>query len=157
MRGCLTFVVGLLLGVGLMLYWWPKAPAAESVPASSDIRIHLSDRYLGHLVQSRVSSMGVTGVSVSSAPPQTLIAQGTLGLAIVSAPIAIQFQPVAQGGTLQVKVVDVRVGSIPLPGQLIPLIAGSINSSVRSRLGTKAVVQSVQVTPTGLDVEANSR
>lgn len=157
MRGCLTFIVGAVLGVGLMVYWWPKQPATVSAPASPDLRIQLSDRYLARLVEARVSGMGVSNVSVSSALPGTLIAAGTLNFALATAPVSMQIQPVASGGTIQVNVIDLRVGSVPVPGGVVPAIGGSINSSVRSRLGRNTVVRAVRVTPGGLEVDADSR
>jgi hypothetical protein len=157
MRGCLTFVVGVLLGAALMLYWWPKQPAAETAPQSPDLRIRLSDRYLARVIGTRVSGMGVSGVSVSSAPPTTMIASGTLSLVVASAPVSLQVEPVASGGTIHVNVVDLRVGNLPIPGGLVPTIGDSINRSVRSRLGRNAVVRSVRVTPGGLDVTADYR
>jgi hypothetical protein len=101
--------------------------------------------------------MGVSGVSVSSAPPTTMIASGTLSLVVASAPVSLQVEPVASGGTIHVNVVDLRVGNLPIPGGLVPTIGDSINRSVRSRLGRNAVVRSVRVTPGGLDVTADYR
>jgi uncharacterized protein YpmS len=73
----------------------------------------------------------------------------------VSLPVTLQFQPVAVNGGLRVHLVEAQVGNIPLPGQLIPVIASSINSSIAQRVGTHAVVRAVRVTLSGLEVSAD--
>jgi uncharacterized protein YpmS len=154
MRGCLTFIVGVLLGAGLMLLWWPKIPAGQSMPQTAGIRIQISNSYLSQIIESRTSGMGLSDVTVTSAPPSTMVVRGTLSVAVVSLPVTLQFQPVAVNGGLQVHLVEAQVGNIPLPGQLIPVIASSINSSIAQRVGKHAHVQAVRVTASGLEVAA---
>ena|SRR5437763_1721728 len=157
MRGCLTFIVGLLIGAGVMAFWWPKVPAGQSVPQQADIHIRISDSYLSHLVQPQASGLGFTDVVVTSVPPSELVARGNLTVGPVTLPAALSFQPVAVNGALHVNLVEAQVAGIPLPGQLVPVVAGRINSAINQRVGKQAAVQSVRVTPSGLDVTANYR
>src|SRR5438045_3493482 len=114
MRGCLTFVAGLVLGVALMALWWPNIPAGQSVPQGSDVRVRLSDGYLSRIVQRRTADMGLSGVSITSDPPASMIARGTLTVAIVSVPVSLRLQPFAEKGSLHVRLLEAQVGSVPL-------------------------------------------
>src|SRR5690348_12663564 len=154
MRGCLSFFVGVLLGAGLMLLWWPKIPAGQSLPESAGIRVQISNSYLSRVIESRTSGMGLSDVTVTSIPPSTMVVKGTMSLAVVSLPVALRFQPLAENGTLQVHLVEAQVGNVPVPSQLIPVVANSINSSIRQRVGKNAHVEAVRVTPSGLAVAA---
>jgi hypothetical protein len=69
----------------------------------------------------------------------------------------MQIQPVASGGAVHVNVVDLRVGSVPVPGALVSAVGDSINSSVRTRTAGNTVVRAVRVTPSGLEIDADSR
>lgn len=156
MRGCLTLVIGLALGVAVMARWWPTIPTGSALTPGSDVRVTLSDGYLTKAVRARISSGGIVairGLVVRSAPP-TMIVRAVASVGPISAPITVQLQPIAAGGDVQVRIIATRLGFIPVPNAFTGLVAGSINDSLHHILGANAVVTGVSATPRGLDIAA---
>lgn len=157
MRGCLTLLVGIVVGIAVMAFSWPTIPAGSALLPGSDVRASLSDRYLTRTVQERLSATGiisVRGVQVRSAPP-TLVVRATASIGPLSAPITVELEPFAAGGDVRVRIIATHIGSLPVPGVLIGLVTGSINDSLRHSLGANARVTGVNVTRPGLDIAAN--
>jgi hypothetical protein len=56
-----------------------------------------------------------------------------------------------------VRVVQTRVGPIPVPPQISTLLAQNLNDSLRSLIGKNTRVTSVRVTGAGVEIYADSR
>lgn len=157
MRGCLTLVLGFLLGAGLMLYWWPRPPHGVALPASADLRATVSDSYLTRLVATRAAGIQfptVTHVQVLSNPPATLVVDANVSAATVTAPLVMALQPVAQNGRVQVQVVSASLAGIPVPAQLTGIVEEQINHAVNRVAGTDARITGVLITGQGMTVTA---
>lgn len=157
MRGCLTLLVGIAVGVAIMVFSWPTTPAGSALPQQSDARVSLSDGYLTRAVQVRLSSTGIVsirGVQVRSAPP-VLVVRADAGVGPFSVPISVELQPIAATGAVQVRIIATHIGVVPVPNVLTGLVTGSINDSLRRTVGARAKVTGVTVTRSGLDITAN--
>jgi hypothetical protein len=157
MRGCLTLLVGIAVGVAIMAFSWPTIPAGSTLPGSSDVRVSLGNGYLTRIVQARLSTNGIVsihGLQVRSAPP-ALVVRADASLGPLSAPITVELQPLAAGGDVQVRIVATHIGVVPVPNVLTGLVTGSINDSLRHTLGSNATVTGVTATQRGLDITAN--
>jgi hypothetical protein len=133
MRGCLTLLIGFLVGAGLMLVWWPQPPSGVSPPRSSDLRIVISNAYLARTVQRRVSGMrlpSVDHVRIASHPPTSLVMRVDLSLGLVSAPAALELAPVATNGHIQTQLVSSEVVGVPIP----PPLAGFVTDAINRRM-----------------------
>lgn len=158
MRGCLLLIVGFALGAGLVFYWWPRIPAGQPVPAASDVRIIISDGFITRAVQQRVAGMtlpSIQQVRVTSNPPSTILVHIDLTTAQVSAPAALEIQPIAENGQIQVHVVSTNVAGIPVPPPLAGFVADAINSHSGHVLGDNARVTGVEVVPGAVEILAN--
>ena len=152
MRGCLTLVVGFLIGAALMLYLWPRVPTGTSAPQRTDVRVTISYRYLSRLLASRLSGAGLlTGIAVTSSPSHLLI----LHADAAGVPVALSAQPVVVRGTVQVHLLSSSIGGVPVPPEIIAPLTGSIQSSLRHLLGTTSTVRAVSVQPNGVQIFAN--
>lgn len=157
MRGCLTLLVGIGVGITIMALAWPATPAGSTLPQNADVRASLADAYMTRIVQARLASTGIVSirdVQVRSAPP-ALVVRANAGIGPVSAPITVELQPVAAAGDVQVRIISTHVGVVPIPIVLTGLVTGSINDSLHHILGANAIVTGVSVTPRGLDITAN--
>lgn len=158
MRALLILAAGFLIGVAALLFFWPQPPSGVSAPPPSDVRVTISDTYLARVAASHIHALGpvaISKITLASSPPDELIARAAAGVGPLSAPVAIQLQPVARGGTVQVRLITVRIGDIPIPGTLAGVLGSTINSRLRSLLGHRASVVAVRVVPAGLQVYAN--
>lgn len=158
MRGCLILVVGFLLGLAVSIFFAMRPPVGTSVPAASDVRVTISDGYLARRIQQKLASLGVVEVSqvtVTSAPPSELIARGQVTAGPVSGPVALGLEPVATGGTVQVRIVSTEVGGIPVPGVFTTLVEGVINRAVTRFMGNGVRIIGTSVTSRGLVIAAN--
>lgn len=160
MRGCLTLVLGFVLGAGLMLYWWPRPPRGITAPAPADLRVMISDTYLSRAVGNRLSSLTapqVTNLRISSVPPNYLVAAATLTAGPLAAPASVQIQPVAANGQIEITIIASSLAGVPIPSQLIGVVQDSINARTRRLLGAHTSVVGARVLPSGLEVDANYR
>jgi len=158
-RALLILAIGFLIGVVVLLFFWPQTPAGggASTP-SSDVRVTISDGYLARVAAAHAHSLGpvaISAITVGSSPPDELIARASAAVGPLSAPVAIQLQPVARHGIVQVRLITVHIGDIPIPGGLAGILSDSINGKLRSLLGHSASVVAVRVVPSGLQVFAN--
>jgi uncharacterized protein YpmS len=159
-RGCLPLVLGFVLGVALMLVFWPKVPDATRVPSRNDVHVTISDKYLSRVITKRLHDAGLTTVShlvVASSPSRLLVVNADISIAGISVPIALSAQPYVSKGQVQVRLLSTSVGGIPLPTQIIAPVSGSIQSSLHNLLGKTAVVKAVRVRPAGVEIFADER
>jgi uncharacterized protein YpmS len=159
-RGCLTLVIGFVVGLGLMLWWWPKPPHGASLPSSSDVRATVSDAYLTRMVAAKAATIqfpSISQVQVLSNPPTTLVVHGQASAGVVTAPLSMEFEPRVQNGQVQVQVVSASLGGISIPPQLTFLIADRINSAIAPLAGSNTSVTGVGVSPQGVTITANAR
>jgi hypothetical protein len=157
-RGCLTLIIGLIAGAGLMLAWWPKQPSGTVSPRAADLRVTISDAYLARTVQARVAGYSVPQVRhvrVASLPGVALVVSADLTVGPLSAPASVEMQPYPANGQVQVRIISTRVAGIPIPSQLTGVIADAIDSSARGLMDRHAHVTGVTVTPTGIQLSAN--
>ncbi len=157
MRGCLTLLVGMVVGGAIMAFSWPTTPAGFALPQSSDVRVSLSNGYLTRTAQARLSSTGIVSIHelrVRSAPP-ALVVRADASIGPISAPITVELQPVAVGGVVQVRIIATHIGVVPVPNVFTGLVTGSINDSLRHTLRANATVTGVAATQRGLDITAN--
>lgn len=140
-----------------MAFSWPATPAGSTLPQRSDVHVSLSDGFMTRTAQARLSSTGIVslrGVQVRSAPP-ALVVRADAGVGPVSAPITVEFLPVAVSGTVQVRIIATHIGIVPVPNALTGLVTGSINDALRRTLRNNATITGVIVTQRGLDITAN--
>src|SRR5947209_6570112 len=107
MRGCLTLLVGIVMGIGMMALAWPATPASSHLPQRADVRVSLGNAYMTRIIQARLSSTGIVSVhvlEVRSTPP-ALMVRATAGIGPFSAPITVELQPVAVGGHVQMRII----------------------------------------------------
>lgn len=158
LRGCLILVLGFALGAGLMLWWWPHQPQGVALPASADLRIHISDTYLSRTVQAHVAGMTlptIQHVQVRSSPPAALIVTADLGAGPVSAGSSMEVQPIAAGGSVQIQIVSTHIAGIPIPSQLTGFLQDAINSNTHRLLNAQTRITGVTVQPDGVEVLAS--
>lgn len=157
MRGCLTLLIGIGVGVAIMAFAWPTTPRGSTLPPDPDVHVSLGDGYLTRIVRARLASTGVLsihGLQVRSAPP-VLVVRAEASVGPLSAPITAELQPIAASGDVQVRIIATHVGIIPVPNVLMGLVASSINGSLHRALGRHATVTGVTTTARGLDITAN--
>jgi hypothetical protein len=158
-RSLVFLLIGIAVGVGYMVYAHPAAaPAAGSAaPARSDVRVLLSDTYLGHVVQQRIGVQGVTvnQARITSVPPNELVARAQVQLGPVLTPVTLQLQPVVQGGGLQFRALGGNINGIPLPAPAAQLMAAGINQSLQRAVGSSMRVTASRVMASGLEIWAN--
>jgi hypothetical protein len=157
MRGCLTLVAGLILGLGLAAYFTPRPPAAPSPPASTDVRATLSDAYLSRIVARHLASISVISarhVSIASAPPSRLVVSIQVGVGPLSAPVRLGVQPYAEGGEVKVHFFSTSVAGIPVPTIITHFVEQSMDQAIAHILGSGARVVGTAVTPGGLEISA---
>ena len=153
-------MIGLLIGLGLSVLWWPHIPSGTSVPQSADVKAQVSDAYLSRKVQQHVAGIVVpqiSNVAISSAPPATLIAGVDLGVGPFSVPGTLQVRPYAANGRVHVDLVSANVAGVPIPAPLIGALADSMNSAAQDLARPNARVVGVRVTPTGLEILVDYR
>lgn len=158
-RGCFTLILGILLGAGTMLYLWPRPPDGVSPPASSDVRVFVSDRYLAQAVAQRLSTVtlpSVSNVHVASDPPNSLVVSMRLSAGPLSAPAALQVAPSVENGQVRTNFVASQVAGIPIPSQLGGFVTNAINSRTDALLHGSVTVTGIRVEPTGLEIWANN-
>lgn len=160
MRGCLTLLLGILVGIGAMLYFWPKQPAGRALPASSDVRVFVSDRYLSSLVQRHASSIDlpqVSDVHILSSPPAVLIATAQLSVGPISAPTSMELAPEIENGRVHIRIVSSTIAGIPIPDQFAGIVEGQINAAAGNVNTGAARITGVKVTARGLQITANAK
>lgn len=160
MRGCLTLVLGILIGTAGMLYFWPKQPTGTALPASSDVRVFVSDRYLSRLVQRHASSIQlpqVRDVHIRSAPPAGLIATAQLSVGPISAGATMELAPEVQAGRVRMRIVSSTVAGIPIPDQLAGIVESQMNAATGNVSTNGARITGVRVTARGVQITANAR
>jgi uncharacterized protein YpmS len=158
MRSVLLLLVGFILGVGLMLIWWPQPPKGTARPQRADLQVLVADSYLSRVVQRHVAGVSfpqIRNVRVASVPPAALVLTADLGAGPISAPASVEAQPVAQNGAIQVRIVDMSVAGIPIPSQLTVALADAVNSSARHAVGPNTRITGVTVKPGGLEIYAD--
>lgn len=158
MRGLFLLLIGFLLGVGLMLWWWPRIPAGSVLPQRSDIHITVADRYLSRLVEQKVAGIDlprISHVAITSNPPGALAARADASLGPISAPVSMLLHPVVENGGVHLRIVSTQVGAIPLPAPLSGAIEQSVNASLDQTLRSGARVIGITVLPQGLDIFLN--
>lgn len=160
MRGCLTLILGFLLGAGLMLYWWPQQPRGVVAPKAADLRVTISDSFLAREVQSHLAGQtapAVSNVRINSIPPAALVVDADLSAGPVSTGASTEVQPVISGGQIQVNVISSRVAGIPIPSQLTGVLRDAINGRLSNLLGADARATGVRVLPAGIEIDADHR
>jgi hypothetical protein len=160
MRGCLTLIVGIVAGLALTAYWWPRVPAGVNPAPRSDITLTVSDGSLARLIQRRVAGMtapSIQGVTVTSAPPNALVTRAQVVLGPVSSSAAVEVQPVAVNGGIQARVLSSTIAGLPMPPPLLQAIETEINRSMHGLLPADARVTGVAVRPAGLEITAQYR
>lgn len=158
MRGCLTLLIGFILGVALLVYLSPRPPIGSAVPSSSDVRVAVSDGYLARRIQSAVTGVqlvSVQRVGVTSAPPNQLVVRAEINAEGLAAPAALALRPVAANGTIQVQITSSQVGQVPIPAALSNLAAGAADQAIKNVLPPGIRVVGTSVTPQGLVIVAN--
>lgn len=166
MRGCLAgghggpplLVIGFLLGLAVSIFFVARPPTGTVVPAASDVRITISDGYLARRIQQKLSSLGmaqVSGVTVASVPPSELIARGQVTAGPLSEPVTLGLQPVAAGGTVQVRIVSTHVGGIPVPSVFTTLVQNVMDRAITQAIGSQVRIVGTAVTRQGLVISAD--
>lgn len=158
MRGCLTFVIGLLLGAGLVLLQWPHDPKGVRAPSASDVHVVISDTYLARLVQQRSGSIAfpqVRNVVITSVPPAVVVVRADLLAGPVSTPSSLEVQPIAEGGTIDMRILSSHVAGIPVPPLLTSILQDAINRAARRAITPRVHIVAVRVRPEGVDVYAD--
>jgi hypothetical protein len=138
---------------------WPHPPAGIAAPRTSDLRVFISDRYLSRAIQNRFSADSIPSVGdvhVVSAPPSSLVVRLQASIGPLSLPAALELAPVAQAGSINVRVVSTALGGLSIPGQLTPFISSVINGRVKAVVAHSARVTGVTILPAGIEVFANS-
>jgi hypothetical protein len=163
-RGCLTLIVGLVIGAAAASFLWSQssAPVAKGIvaPQRSDVHAVLSDAYLSRLVNRAARGSGVASlhnIRLSSNPPGALVAQADGTIGPLTVPVSADVAPSAQNGSVQITLLSTHVGSVPIPTAFTGLIEAQVNQAVRSALGGSVRVVAVDVVPQGLEVYANYR
>ncbi len=158
MRGCLILFIGFLFGLAVSILFVARPPTGTITPATSDVRITISDGYLARRIQRKLGGLGmvqVSRVTVASSPPAELIARGQVTAGPVSEPVTLGLQPVATGGTVRVRIVSTRVGAIPVPSVFTTLVEGVINDAVTRSIGNQVRIVGAAVTDQGLVISAD--
>jgi hypothetical protein len=157
-RGILLLLLGFVAGSAMMLSLWPRPPAGIAAPRTSDLRVFISNRYLARSVQTRFAGSipSISDVRVASAPPSSLVVRSQLGVGPLSVPADLDLAPVAQNGSINVRVVSSGLAGLSVPGQLTPFISSVINGRVNAVIAGRAQVTAVTILPAGIEVFANS-
>jgi hypothetical protein len=162
MRGCLTLIVGLVIGAVAVWFLWSQstAPVAKGIvaPQRSDVHAVLSDAYLSRLVNDAAqgsSIVSLRNVHLSSNPPGALVAQAEGTLGPLTVPVSAEVAPSARNGSVHVTLLSTRVGAVPIPTAFTGLVEAQVNQAVRNTLGGSVRVVAVDVVPQGLEVYAN--
>jgi hypothetical protein len=161
MRGCLTLIVGIVVGVVAMALMWPHAPSGVTAPPSTaDVRATISNAYLSRLVGSRLARRSIPRireVRITSNPPADLVADAKVSLGPLSAPVTIEVQPQIEGGVVRAHIVSTHVGAVPVPSFFTGVLEESINDAMKRAIGTSTRVTGVQILPGGLAISADYR
>ncbi len=158
MRSWFTLVIGFILGVALLTYLGPRTPSGTASPSATDMRVTVSDGYLARRIQARLSGVRlvqVRNVTVTSAPPNELIARANVEVGSAAVPVALGLQPVAEGGAMQVRIVSSQVGQVPVPAVLSNLAAGAVDLAVAHLLPSGMRVVGTSVSDQGLVIQAD--
>lgn len=156
MRGLTTFIIGLVVGLTVPLFWWPRIPTGIAPPADPAVHIILSDRYLATLVQSHfnvTSTARITHLTVRSLPPSALIGRGTVSASGLSVPVTVEAAPTITHGALSVRIVNASVGPLPVP--VAGFFSSAVTAAIRQAVGIHLRVTDVRVTRSGLALSGN--
>lgn len=158
MRGCLILIVGFLFGLAVSIFFVTRPSEGTVTRTASDVRITISDAYLARRIQQKLTSLGmaqVRGVTVASAPPSELIARGRVTAGPLSDPVTLGLQPVAAGGTVQVRIASTQIGGIPVPSVFTTLVENVINGAITRSIGGQVRIVGTAVTKQGLVISAD--
>jgi hypothetical protein len=163
-----AFVLGLAAG-GLMVLaaellvrdeaaTVPPPPPAAARP---DVRVTLSPDLLAALIR-RSLAQAETPLSVENLRVTTgdglVRVRGDIGVAGQPVQGLLVLRPEVEAGRLRTRVVESRLGRLPVPGDLGPLIEGQINARVNAALSDlPAEITAVHADATGLTVSARVR
>ncbi len=145
MRGCLVFLVGLVVGALLLavtqVFLLRPPPLAPSAPASADLQILFRNQFLTRELQAQASQVAAPltfqGLTVQSEPGLGLVLTGrvsapNVGVAI---PARIVVHPVVVQNHVRIDVVQVQAGTLKIPGAIFQGLAASINRQLDQSLG----------------------
>ena len=160
MRGCLTFLVGIVLGAVLIGIWWQRTPLTVPGTQAADVQATIADGYLARRLEEQVAGAGgfsgmITHVTVQSSPPSTLVLGADASIGPLTAPVSLQVAPQAANGALQIQVIQANVGAVPVSGPLVDALLRAINQRSVQVLGSGARIVGVKVVPGGLEIDAN--
>jgi hypothetical protein len=133
----------------------PRQPSGYVAPQAGDVRVTISDDYLGKRIGQDAAAYNVQNVRVRSLPPRTLVVDMNLAVGLLSIPAEVRVQPTAVNGKVTINVLSLQVAGVPLPAQIGDIIAGVINRSAANATGSQVQVTGVTVVPQGLLIVAN--
>lgn len=164
MRGCLTLIIGILLGVLILaatqiLVVNPR-PLPAPGPVTSDLVILFRNDYLTHQVQAQLEQTGTPispkGLTVQAEPGQIVILSGTGVVNGVSLgiPIRVVLRPALANNRVTITIAEAQVGSLKLPGEWFKSFESQINDSLNRTMASSAFrVVGVSTTVEGLIVD----
>jgi hypothetical protein len=166
MRGCLTLIVGIIIGVvlvglaeALLIKPVPLAPAPS---ATSDVVILFQNAFLTRQLQAQAAqvetSVKLQNLAVQGQADQTLAVSGTAtapGTAL-TVPVRVVVHPALNNGRVTIQIVTAQLGSLKLPSNWFQPLENQINASInRSLANTQYQIVGVSTTVEGLLVYVN--
>lgn len=146
MRGCLLFLLGILVGAialgaaGAFLYGPPAVPTAPS--AAYDAEVTLTPQYLQRelVIQSGQSAVGpvLQNLALGTSDNNQVVVTGTIGTGKSGAgvPLRVVIRPVAQGNRVALQILRADVGGLPVPIGLFRSLEDSMNRQIASTFGS---------------------
>jgi hypothetical protein len=153
--GCLTLLLGFVLGASSTLLWWPRLPSGTVRAEPWDLRVTITDAYLARLVGRRVAGdtlPRIRNVRIRSSPPAALLTDADLSVGPLEAPGTLELQPIAAGGKVRVRIIAARLAGIPVPSLLTGSLEGAIDTAAARATGSSVRVIGVRVTADGLEL-----
>lgn len=151
----LLLLAGFALGILVMVWTRPGTPRPVSPGRPTDVRVLLSDRFLARQVAHNVGHLGISQVTVRSAPPSVLVARGRWNSPLGLVPIEVVAEPVASRGTLHLVVLSAQLAGVSIPPSIAQAIANSEAGSLKRPLGANARIRSVRVVRQGVRLSAD--
>jgi hypothetical protein len=164
LRGCLTFFVGVFVGVVLLtvveaLLVSPP-PLAPAPSPNADLTILFHNEYLTHELQSQVaqvnSPVALHQPVIQGQADQTLVVAGMASVPglVASAPIRVVVRPTVTNNRVAVQIANAQVGGLKLPGNWFAPFESQINDNLNRTLANSPYrVVGVSTTVEGLLVD----
>lgn len=124
-----------VLVLGLISVANPAPSLASSEGKASDVSVTISERQINALVSSQISGFpGFRNVSVKVESGGILAATGDADVSGIWLPVQVRGQLLAENGGVGFRVVDVKVGSLPVKADLARVIEEPIAEASNAAL-----------------------